>query len=303
MLCLLAAAETADAVESFRSSLFAWWNLVYVSAFFLALLYAMLIAVGLGGEGGDHDAGVDHGVDVGADHDLGLDVDHDVDVGVDHDVGVDVGHDADIGADHDLGVDHGIDHDVGADHDASVEHGVHTGGHASHTAAGVRMGGFAEALTFFGIGKVPLGFLAVTFLLVFAIVGWIGNAVLRDALRDPAAFFPITCAAALFCALATMKLFADTLGRYVKPLSSSAVRLRHLVGCTAQTVIPVDERFGQAILVDRRGVQVKVVCRVPAGRPSIAARERIVLQTLIPDPARPGRGHFLVEPASAPETT
>jgi membrane protein implicated in regulation of membrane protease activity len=70
--------------------LFAWWNLIFVVPFGVALLYlGLYVFTGLtfGDADLDHDLSVDHEVDVAHD----FDADHDVDADHDHDVSIDDG--------------------------------------------------------------------------------------------------------------------------------------------------------------------------------------------------------------------
>src|SRR3954447_21267987 len=95
--------------------LIAWWNLIYILPFGLALLYLILYAAS-GLTFGEADAD-----GAGEAHDFAhADVDHDA--AIDHDVDVD--HDVDLDGDADLDgdVDADVDGVVDADHDASAAH-------------------------------------------------------------------------------------------------------------------------------------------------------------------------------------
>ncbi|NQT87554.1 DUF1449 family protein, partial [bacterium] len=248
-----------------------WWNLIYVLAFFLALFYIVLNSIGLISEGGD--------VDVHADADL----DHDFDMGgVDHDVDmhVDIGHDVHFGHDVD------VDHDVGdMDHDVSVEPSF-----------------FEEALSFFGIGRLPLSIILMTFLLTFAIVGWAVNLLLKDVLGGPAFFFPISLAAAIFCGLSGTKLLAGTLGKYLRPIESAATSRRTLEGKIATAALPVTAEFGQALVRDDHGSLHKVVCRVEPGAETIPKGQTVLLVNYVhgEGPMRLANGYYIVEAYDVP---
>ena len=287
------------------AELIQWWNLVYVLAFFFALLYALLNAVGLATSGTDADVGMDHDVgDLGLDADAGVDVeahvdfDHDVDVDVD--AGVDLDHDVDVGVEADVGdvdahvdVDHDVHVDV--DHDVDVDHEV--GVEAAHAEPSF----LEEALSFFGIGKVPLSVILMTFLTTFAVVGWAVNTVLKVAL-PPVFFFPISCASALVCGLMGTKLLAGVLGRYLKPVETAAVRRAALVGRIATARLPISDSFGQATVVDQFGSRHKVVCKVRQGAEPIAKGQGVLLVRFVPDTRRARRtdGYYLVEPYEIP---
>ncbi|HUT34183.1 MAG TPA: hypothetical protein VNE39_11930 [Planctomycetota bacterium] len=260
------------------------WNLVYVLAFFFALLYAVLNAIGLASHGADVDADAD------VDHDLG-------DLGVDHDIDVhaDVDHDIDVHADVDHDVEVGVDHHVP---DFHVDHDVHA--EAPHAEPSV----LEEALSFFGIGKVPLSVILMTFLITFAVVGWAVNAALAPVLLTPVAFFPISLAAAITCGLGGTKLLAGTLGRYLKPVDSAALRRGVLVGRIATAKLPVSATFGMALVRDDYGTLHKVTCRVREGAATIPKGQTILLVRYVPvkQPGRRASGYFIVEPYDVPTT-
>ncbi len=237
-----------------------WWNLVYVLAFFFALLYAVLNAVGLASHGG---------ADMGLDHDVDAHLDHDMDV-----------------------------HDVHVVHDVHLDHGVHA--ELSHGAPSL----LEEALSFFGIGKVPLSVVLMTFLITFAVVGWGANELLRPVLRTPAAFFPISCGAAVVVGLGGTKLLAGTLGRYIRPIETAALGRGELVGRIATTSLPVDTRFGTALARDEYGTLHKVTCRVAEGAQAIPKGQTVLLVRFVPvkEPGRRAGGHYVVEPYNVPTT-
>lgn len=266
-----------------------WWNLVYVVAFFFALVYAGLNVLGLGGEGAEAEADVDADVDLDADVDVDADVDLDADIEADVDVDADVDADADMDMDADVDAEAELDADVGADLEAEAAH--------------VRFGTFSEALSFFGLGKVPLSVLMMTFLLTFSIVGWSGNVLLKDMLRSPAIFFPMSCAAALFCGISMMKLVAATVGKYLRPIESSAVSRSSLVGRVGRASITVTGKFGQALVLDEHGSTHKVVCRVAEGKERIPSRSSLLLIkfVLTKRRGRRSRGYYLVEPYEVPK--
>ncbi len=249
-----------------------WYNLVYVLAFFFALLYAVLNAVGLASHGGA-DLGLDHDVDA---H---VDLDHDVDVHAD--------------VDHDVEV--GVDHHVPDFHADAAGHVEAPPGEPSV---------LEEALSFFGIGKVPLSVVLMTFLITFAVVGWAVNALLRPVLVTPAAFFPISCGAAIVLGLGGTKLLAATLGRWLKPIESAALRRGELVGRIATTSLPTDSAFGTALARDDYGTLHKVTCRVAQGAAAVPKGQTVLLVRYVPvkEPGRRASGYYIVEPYNVPTT-
>jgi len=143
----------------------------------------------------------------------------------------------------------------------------------------------------------------MTFLLTFSIVGWSGNVLLKDMLRLPVIFFPISCAAALFCGISMMKLIAATVGKYLKPIESSAVSRSSLVGRVGRASIRVTDKFGQALVLDEYGSTHKVVCRVAEGKERIPSRSSLLLIKFVRTKrgGRRSRGYYLVEPYEVPK--
>jgi len=258
------------------AELLQWWNLIYVLAFFLALLYIVLNSIGLVSEGAEADIHAD--ADFDHDIDVGVDVDGDVHVDVDFDHDVDMDHDVDL--DHDVGdVGHDFDHDV----------------HAEPSL-------FEEALSFLGIGKLPLSIVLMTFLLTFAVVGWAVNLLLKDVLSSPAFFFPISLGAAVFCGVGVTKTLAATLGRYVRPVDSSATSRRSLEGKIATAKLPITAEFGQALVRDDHGSLHKVVCRVAEGGETIPKGQTVLLIRYVSGhgPAHLANGYYIVESYDVP---
>lgn len=249
-----------------------WWNLVYVLAFFFALLYVVLNAVGL----------ASHGVDV--DHDVG-------DVAVDADAHVDVDHDVDAHVDHDVHVD--------GEHHLPDFH-MDAPGHVEPPPGEPSL--LEEAMSFFGVGKVPLSVILMTFLITFAIVGWAANQLLEPVLRTPVAFFPISLAAAIVLGLGGTKALAGTLGRYLRPIESAALRHGELVGRIATANLAVSATFGTALVRDDYGTLHKVLCRVAAGAPPIPKGQTVLLVRYVPvlEAGRRASGYYVVEPYRVP---
>jgi hypothetical protein len=72
-------------------------------------------------------------------------------------------------ADHDLGADAG--HDLEADHDMDADHDPGNDGPASGHASGP-----LAALSWLGVGRVPLSILLMVLLLTWGVVGFVANA-------------------------------------------------------------------------------------------------------------------------------
>lgn len=228
--------------------LLAWWNLIYILAFFFALLYAVLNALGLASEGG---TGMEHAADAGADHDVP---------------------------------------------DFHVDDGAQAASQPPTPSV------LEEVLSFFGLGKVPLSVLIMTFLITFGVVGWAGNLLLRPVLVTPLAFFPLSCGAAVVLGLGGTKLLAASLGRWLKPIESAAVRQSQLVGRIGTASLPVNATFGTALVRDDYGTLHKVTCRVREGAQTVPKGQSLLLVSYVPEklPGRRASGYFIVEPYDVP---
>jgi hypothetical protein len=73
------------------------------------------------------------------------------------------------------------------------------------------------------------------------------------------------------------------MARYAPPFSTSAIDPRQLVGATAKTVLPVDDRIGLATLYDKFGTLHMVRCRIAEGGKPIPKGESVVLVKYLPD--------------------
>jgi len=276
------------------ADLLEWWNLIYALAFFFALLYVVLSVAGLAG----HEAHADVGghVDMHVDADAHVDVDAhpDLDAHVDVDAHPDVDFHVDVPAGGHLDAAHGMDHG-GPDFVHEIDHHVLAAGKALGDA---RLGLLNEALSFLGIGRVPLSILLMAFLITFSIIGWSINQILMPWVRTPAIFFPISCVSAFVLGICAMKLVASVLGRYLKPIETAAVSRTSLTGRIGTTSIVVTPTFGQVLVRDDHGTQHKVVCRVAEDAETIPAGRRVLLIRFTREDVGRGpvRGYYLVEP-------
>ncbi|HPD14984.1 MAG TPA: DUF1449 family protein [Planctomycetota bacterium] len=203
---------------------------------------------------------------------------------------------ADLEADHDvdLGAAAG-GASLDAEHlpDLHVDHGVHV-----ESAPSL----FEQALSFFGIGKVPLSVILMTFLITFGVVGWAANQLLEPALAAPIAFFPISLAAAIACGLGSTKALAATVGRYLRPIESAALWRGELAGRIATASLTITAQFGTALVRDEYGTLHKVLCRAREDAPPIAKGSTVLLVRYVPvkEPGRRPGGYYVVEPYHVP---
>jgi|SRR5579884_1935856 len=221
--------------------LVSWWNLIFLLPFGLALLYLGLYTV----------SGVTFGeADFDADHDFDADADGDFD-----------GHDAEMAADHDT--DAGADHDADADQDADSDHDGDEGG-----------SGRFSALTWLGVGKVPLSILLMVLLFTWGATGFFVNAFLADR-NGQAALFSVPAAGVV--GLLFTRLISAAMARWV-PLNETTARRRHaLLGSVGQAVFSIDHKFGMASVRDDLGDLYQVPCRVDQEQEPIAKGSAVKL--------------------------
>ncbi len=263
-------------------ALLAWWNVIYLLPFGLALLYLFAYsASGWTFGGADHDAEA-HG-DVGDAHgDVDHDLSHDAAIGhdVDHDLAHDVDHDLSHEAGHDLAHEHGLHtppKDIDADSDPSAaKHSLH-------------------ALTWLGVGRVPLSILLMVLLMSFGAIGFVTNQFFAGWIDSwPVAL--ISLPIAFVGSLAITAGVAQSLGRWLPMSETSARHRRELVGLRATAVFGTDERQGVAMVRDPGGDRYQVACRTLPGREPIAGGTEVVLVKYAEE-----LGVFFVVPSQMPD--
>ncbi|MGE5611311.1 MAG: hypothetical protein ACM359_18830 [Bacillota bacterium] len=235
--------------------LFAWWNLIFIVPFLLALLYLGLYAIS-GATFGEADAGVDADGDVDAD--AHVDVDGDADTAVDADA------DGAVAADTDV------------DTDATVHADVeHVGGGGATDVAHPPF--YMTALSWLGVGRVPLSLLLMVWLTSWGVIGFLVNALLYPALQDHSHIPGLSLPAAAVGSLLFSSGFARLMARWV-PLSETYARRRHeLLGLIGQAIYPINEQFGLASVRDDRGMLFQIPCRVFRAGPPIDKGSRVRL--------------------------
>jgi membrane protein implicated in regulation of membrane protease activity len=220
-----------------------WWNLIFLLPFGLALMYLGLYTV----------SGLTFG---------DSDVDHDFDADADTDVDADADADANADADHDLDADHDADGDSDADHDAD---GDEDAGHGSTSLA---------ALTWLGLGKVPVSLLLMVLFLTWGVVGFVANAAMQS--RGASAAI-ISVPLAAVASLLMTRLVATTVAR-VMPLNETTARRRHaLLGLTGEAIFAIDQRFGMVSVRDDMGDLYQVACRAQTGGEAIPKGTQVTL--------------------------
>jgi len=258
----------------------AWWNLIFLVPFFLAVLYLGVYAVS-GVTFGDDlaaemDADADVDADVDVDGDMHADLDPDADVNVDADVHADIDADADLDADADADL-HG---DVHADADADGETDHSLVAHSVNAADGAAVLDaplFWQALRWLGVGRVPVSVMLMILLLSWGAIGFAVNRLLAEHLFWPALALVASVPSAGLGSLAITRVAARTLGKWM-PMSETYVRtVDKLVGTSGHALLPISAGFGMANVRDRHGDFFQVACRIYPDGDAIPKGERILL--------------------------
>jgi len=244
--------------------IFGWWNLVFLAPFLLALIYLGVYAA----------SGLTFG-DADADHDFGADADHDIGADADHDLG------ADADADHDLGAD--ADHDVAADADgdadadADADHDAGDGGHGVHANANGHSSLFT-ALTWLGVGRVPLSIILMVLLLSWGAIGFSVNVLSNDLFKgEPWRLVLLSLPAAFAGSLLVTGGISKAIVKLI-PLNETSARRRHeLLGSVGEAVYAIEETSGVIAVRDDHGDLFQVAGRVEPGKPPIPKGTRVKL--------------------------
>ena len=236
-------------------SLLAWWNLIFVVPFGLALVYLALYTL----------TGITFGE---GDGDAAHDVDHDVDHHVNHDVVHDVDHDADADAEVDAGADTDLEIDSDADAGADMD---------SH-GPGSDVPLHLAAMSFVGIGRVPLSVLLMVLLMSWGATGFVVNQIVLERFRAGASAAAVSIPVAALTALAFTRVVVRVIDRWL-PLNETSARRRHeLLGRAGEAIFPIGKQFGLAAVRDDRGELYQVPCQLdPRHEDPIAKGARVRL--------------------------
>jgi membrane protein implicated in regulation of membrane protease activity len=229
-----------------------WWNLIFVAPFAVALLYLgvyTLTGIGAGDADGDFEADADAHIDADADADADADLDADADVDAD----------ADADADGDA---HGD-----SDHDAEA-------GGNGHSSIG------AMALSWIGVGRVPLTLVTIVLLLVWGSAGFVTNALIRH--REGWEAARVSLPVALGVSLVVTRAVVMFMGRFVSLNETFAKRRGELVGCVGEAMFGINDAFGMVAVRDDRGDLHQVACRVASGLEPIDKGRRVKLVAYSP---------------------
>jgi hypothetical protein len=223
--------------------LFSWWNLIFVAPFAVALLYLGLYTLtGVGIGDADADAHGDFGADADADVDAAAHLEAEAHVDAEGHVATD------------------------GDSEAHGDSETSTSGSSSfHTMA----------LSWLGVGRVPVTLIAIVLLLTWGAAGFVTNSVLRTRVGWNAV--QISAPMALVISLFVTRVIVLFMGRFVPLNETYAKRLGELVGSIGEAVYGINENFGMVSVRDERGDLHQVSCRVAAGVPTVAKGAKVKL--------------------------
>jgi membrane protein implicated in regulation of membrane protease activity len=227
-------------------TLLAWWNLIFVVPFGIALVYLGLYTL----------SGLDFGE---------ADADADVDAAHAH-ADADLDADADVDADADAGVDNHIHADADADADADTDVETHAGAGGAADAAHVPF--HVAAMGFLGVGRVPVSLVLMVLLMTWGTTGFLVNQLAFDRLGRGWHVAALSIPAAALASLAFTRMLVRAMDRWV-PLNETSARRRHdLLGSVGRALYPISGQFGLVTVRDDRGELYQVPCRVaPDGDP------------------------------------
>ncbi|MBS3902955.1 MAG: DUF1449 family protein [Anaplasmataceae bacterium] len=184
-------------------------------------------------------------------------------------------HEAEADFDHDLDVMEGV-----ADHDIGIEHtGTDFGHHDHNHEVGHHNepGSLAKALSFLGLGKVPISILMLSLCFVWGFTGWASNQLLKDVLRIPELYFWISLIIAASSSIFGTSFLARALAKVMPGTESYATVAKELEGKRATALFDITNSSGTARLRDQHLNLLDVPCRIGTGEEEIRAGTPLVL--------------------------
>lgn len=239
--------------------LFAWYNLIFVVPFVLALLYVGIYAIS-GLTFGDTD------VDAG-----GADVDSDAHVELDGHVEAPAHLESDAHFDADADADAHLDTDVEADVDADA----HVEGHgADEVAPGSVLAG---ALSLLGVGRVPLSIVLMVLMLIWGTIGFFSNMLLWEKYQNETILLAVSIPLAFMVSVLGTRLITSAVARWL-PTHETYVQRRHeLLGAIGEAILPIDSTFGMAAVRDVYGDLFHIGCRLHPNQPALEKGSKVKL--------------------------
>ncbi len=223
----------------------AWWNLLFIVPFLLALLYLAVYAFsGLTFGEGEMEFGGD----------LHAEIDHDLDGGLDHDADGDLDHDAEA--------------------DAAV---APAGGGDATDAISHVLPLHLNALSWLGLGRVPLSILLMVLLITWGVIGFITNVMLVPLMARPWMAVLGSLPAAAIGSVAITRVVVRLVGRWMPTMETYARRTKELVGTAGEAMYDINQQFGLATVRDSGGELFQVPCRVYPDDKPIAKGTKVLL--------------------------
>lgn len=176
-----------------------------------------------------------------------------------------------VAADQDAEFNPGVETDVGIEHDADLDHAA--GWEHGHE---LDPGLLTRALSFLGIGRVPLSIIVISFCFLWGFWGFAGNTLLAPLLPS-FMFVWVSIAIAFVVSLSLTRTLANAIARIMPATETYAVSLEQLVGKWGESITSIDETFGQAHVYDDAGVLHTVQCVVKSGAATIPRGRQVIL--------------------------
>ena len=191
-----------------------------------------------------------------------------------------------IGGDHDADVDHDVDADVDADADgAAPEQDVDADADAEQDVGGDGFG-WHETLSFFGVGRVPLMVVWVTFFIFAGFTGIFVNSTLfvNHGGTFPLWGFAASAGVSLAVGLVAVRLFSRVAAKFVDVGGRGATRKHELSGKSGIVAsLQVDSNFGEVRVRDTHGNELLLHGRVHRDEPALKRGQKVVLVDYDPE--------------------
>lgn len=147
---------------------------------------------------------------------------------------------------------------VGGDHEAEADHALeidHDGG----SELDLNGDGHVSFLEWMGVGMAPLSLVGLSFLLLFAVIGLLGN------LAWGIERVGVSLGLAAVTAVLGTRFLARGLARMAPATETHAVARHELIGCEGVAIYPITAVSGTARLYDRLKNLRQLDCRIFAG--------------------------------------
>lgn len=272
----------------FTTWFFAWWNLVFVVPFFLALMYLGIYTVsGLTvGESelesdlhGDVEGGLHADADLHGDAEIHAEADLHAEVDLHGDAGGDLHGDAELEGDADLHADADADVHAEAEADGDAHPAVdgEASGHASISGPAHTAPLYMSAMSWLGLGKLPISMLLMVLFLTWGVIGFLINFALTPLVPYDWMASLVSLPVAAICSTSLTRGLVRVMIRWMPMHETYARGRRELVGTSGEAIYDIDRTFGLVSVRDRRGDLFHVACRVYEDQPVLPKGTRVLL--------------------------